>query len=306
MEKQRRMAKGELAEIFGKDVLLVDKFMRNIGLHRISKEGIKSHLSKEDIDLLQAYADGVNDYVQGVSLTDSEKTTGRFLPPEFVAFGISKESYKKWEILDSLVTIKLINLNLTWNWGADLQKEILRQNHRDLFALLEDLMPFTADRMIDDVPVIDDDDLKRYGLYSDVTLSEKYRQNYDAILKASPPLDEFATKTVLSPDLKEFLARRDELPGGDSPLLGGNMASNHWVVHGDHTETGLPLFASDPHLKNGIPSSWIIYNSRLNDGSQRVSTAVLPGIPLFGIGRTKSIVWAFTTTRCDTSDLWQE
>ena len=82
------------------------------------------------------------------------------------------------------------------------------------------------------------------------------------------------------------------------------MSSNHFVVHGDYTETGMPLFASDPHLKNAIPSSWMLYNLKLNDGSQSVSGAQLPGVPYVGIGRTKQIVWAFTTTRVDSSDLW--
>ena len=27
---------------------------------------------------------------------------------------------------------------------------------------------------------------------------------------------------------------------------------------------------------------------------------------MIGVGRTKNIVWSFTTSRCDTSDLWQE
>jgi acyl-homoserine lactone acylase PvdQ len=27
-----------------------------------------------------------------------------------------------------------------------------------------------------------------------------------------------------------------------------SQASNSWVVHGDHTETGLPMLANDPHL----------------------------------------------------------
>ena len=36
--------------------------------------------------------------------------------------------------------------------------------------------------------------------------------------------------------------------GLDTPLLEDNMASNNWVVHGDYTESGMPLLANDPHL----------------------------------------------------------
>ena len=75
--------------------------------------------------------------------------------------------------------------------------------------IVEDLMPFTADRLIDDVPILDEEDMKRYGFHSDVSLSERYRQNYDAILEAMPPLNEVAASTVMSPEMKEFIERRD-------------------------------------------------------------------------------------------------
>ena len=37
-----------------------------------------------------------------------------------------------------------------------------------------------------------------------------------------------------------------------------NQASNHWVIHGNHTKNGKPLLASDPHLGTGVPSVWVI------------------------------------------------
>ena len=54
----------------------------------------------------------------------------------------------------------MINLHLTWNWGADLQREALREVHPDLEALMEDIMPFVSDHHIDMVNIVDDDDLK--------------------------------------------------------------------------------------------------------------------------------------------------
>lgn len=34
------------------------------------------------------------------------------------------------------------------------------------------------------------------------------------------------------------------------------MASNNWVIHGNHTSTGLPMLASDPHLSTDMPAFW--------------------------------------------------
>ena len=84
------------------------------------------------------------------------------------------------------------------------------------------------------------------------------------------------------------------------------MSSNNWVVHGKHTATGMPLLAGDPHLGNTLPSSWLIYNLSWSNSDKVYSGATLPGMPMVLIGRTKDIVWSFTTSRVDTADLWQE
>lgn len=201
------MVRGELAEIFGKDALVIDEFMRYVGLARVSKETWDSGtLSLEEAKKLQAYADGVNDYVQGVSLfggkTDDNQQTARVLPPEFLTFGITKESYDPWTPVDSLLMVRFISFQLTWNWFADLQREAMRQSHPDLAALLEEIMPFTTDHLEDMVPIIDDDDLKRNNMYSEELLVDKYRKAADRVREASPPLPETHTAQELSSDLK--------------------------------------------------------------------------------------------------------
>ena len=81
------------------------------------------------------------------------------------------------------------------------------------------------------------------------------------------------------------------------------MASDNWVIHGDHTETGMPLFANDPQLANTLPSAWLLYHLEGPDG-RILSGGQLPGAFGIGIGRTKDIVWGCTTSRVDTADLW--
>ena len=99
------------------------------------------------------------------------------------------------------------------------------------------------------VTVVDDDDLKDWGLYSEESLLDKYRQAQDILKEATPREPEFLDN--------EYFAKKERRNLGiEAPLLGQNTASNHWVVHGNHTETGMPLFASDPHLGNMIPSAW--------------------------------------------------
>lgn len=67
----------------------------------------------------------------------------------------------------------------------------------------------------------------------------------------------------------------------------------------------MPLFASDPHLSNGLPTHWLLYNLKLPSG-KILSGAQLAGLPLIAIGRSNDITWGCTTARADTADLWQE
>ena len=169
---------------------------------------------------------------------------------------------------------------------------------------MEELNPFTSDYHYDLISIVEDDDLKQWNMYSEESLVTKYRQSQAILEEANIPLPENFNYTM-SEHLKEFIEIKESLLGGKQPLLGEQTASNNWVVHGDHTETGMPLYAADPHLMNAIPSFWQIYHCELSNG-QVVSGISMAGVPGIAMGRTNNIVWSFTTARADTSDLWQE
>lgn len=147
-------------------------------------------------------------------------------------------------------------------------------------------------------PIVDDDDLKKHDMYSEELLVDKYRKNFETIIKARPPIEE-------SQEMKQKREELLNLLGSDGSILGNPIASNNWVVHGDHTATGMPLLASDPHLENQVPATWSLYNLKWPDG-RILSGAQLPGVPGIGIGRNNNMAWGLTTSRVDTSDLWQE
>ena len=39
-------------------------------------------------------------------------------------------------------------------------------------------------------------------------------------------------------------------------MMNDNTASNNWVVHGNFTNTGMPILAGDPHLGCKLPAFW--------------------------------------------------
>jgi len=83
-----------------------------------------------------------------------------------------------------------------------------------------------------------------------------------------------------------------------------NMASNNWVIHGKHTETGKPLLAADPHLGTGIPSVWFLMEVSVPEFTTIGNS--FPGVPGTIIGRGNHASWGLTACLVDLADLYRE
>jgi penicillin amidase len=108
MEMMRRAASGTLAALFGSAALPNDEEMRILGV-RESAEADAADLSPEARALLQAYANGVNAWIE---------RRGRLSAPEFVFLGRPQP----WTIVDSLLWGKTMGLWLSGNWEVELQR----------------------------------------------------------------------------------------------------------------------------------------------------------------------------------------
>ena len=82
------------------------------------------------------------------------------------------------------------------------------------------------------------------------------------------------------------------------------LGSNAWVVTGEHTASGRPLLANDPHLGLEIPSVW--YLAHISTPEFEIVGATLPGLPLPVLGRNRNLAWGFTNTGSDVQDLFIE
>jgi len=106
MDMLRRMAEGELSEIFGRDCLGHDRLARTIGFSRLAKLELKA-LSPEMKNMLQAYCDGVNTYLA--------KST-RVPALEFLILGYRP---REWQIQDTLAILKYLQYQLDESWRLD-------------------------------------------------------------------------------------------------------------------------------------------------------------------------------------------
>ena len=84
----RKFAAGRASELFGEMSLEGDKYMRIVGVRRQAEQAFQS-IEEDTKSMLEAYASGINDFVDGVDFF-ADESTGRLLPPEFIVFGINK------------------------------------------------------------------------------------------------------------------------------------------------------------------------------------------------------------------------
>lgn len=109
LEVQRRIARGTLSEVFGRNSIDHDIWLRTLGLYQSANFAWQA-LSPEAKMSLQAFSDGVNAYIQQQSS----------LPPEFILFDIDMAP---WSPIDSLAWIKVFALNLSGNYRKELENQ---------------------------------------------------------------------------------------------------------------------------------------------------------------------------------------
>jgi penicillin amidase len=115
---------------------------------------------------------------------------------------------------------------------------------------------------------------------------------------------EVLATTLLAPDGVVALLTADSILQQGLKLSGLFGGSNNWVVSGEHTASGLPLLADDPHLGTPIPSTW--YLVEMHGDSLHISGASLPSLPLIVIGHNERIAWGLTNVNPDVQDLYIE
>ncbi len=223
MDLYRRVARGETAELFGKQALEEDKRWRRYGFAAVAEEGLK-HLSPELIAALEAYSRGVNAYIA----TLDEKT----LPLEF---RILQSRPRDWRPADSLVIGKILAEALSTTYQQDLVRESVKGIAPEkLSDLYERVTPY------------------------DVILFGKDAASTPA--KTQSRTGGFDADIVYA--LQKDMAAREASLSRVGLFAEDLAASNNWVISGKRTADGRPILANDPHLRPGAPGIWYMAHLR--------------------------------------------
>ena len=104
MDLLRRQAAGTLAELLGRDALPNDVELRTIGLGRAAERSLNAH-SEEMMEVLQAYNDGVNVFIEAAGT----------LPPEYGILQLT--TVERWNPLSTLPVGKALGAATSFRLG---------------------------------------------------------------------------------------------------------------------------------------------------------------------------------------------
>jgi penicillin G amidase len=141
MEVNRRIGGGELAEIFGRDLLETDTFLRTIGLRKAAQSAYDSY-DEDTKTKLQSYASGVNAFLH------NRKGA---LPPEFALVRVTP---RDWTPVDSLVWNKVMAMDMGYMWKREMTRLNLLKHLTQ--SQVNELIPvYPGDRYPDTVALKD-------------------------------------------------------------------------------------------------------------------------------------------------------
>ena len=270
MDLQRRLMAGNLSAAFGAQAVASDRFNRKMGFEDAAQASWETIQGTESGESVSAYTEGVNRYI------DSEP-----LPLEF---RLNDYEPTRWQEEDTLLVGKLIAWQLTGDF-RDIQQQAIERRLPEA----ADLYP----QQLDHGSAIVD---RATGGEVSPGASASMPTDVDRSSVAAPPDSGAAVGDMRG--LYETLAPYQSEPG---------IGSNSWVVSGEHTASGNPIVANDPHLSLNVPPVWYEQHLIVEDGGERsldVRGVAFPGLPVVVIGQNRNVSWGFTNVGADQTDLY--
>lgn len=284
----RRIARGKLSELLGEKVLEIDKISRTIGFGRTSENDVKElKLNKDykEIDeIFEIYCKGLNYWANT-----------HYLPIEYY---ILRAKFENWTKIDSYSYFRLMD----WSMSGDHEMELI--NH-----LINDILGKKAFELYYKTLIYD------YPYFNETYVSKEFLKTHNLITQSEIPLnmDNFIQNLKI-PEIKYKVSsiNQSKIDKGFDDIINGH-ASNSWLVHGNYTKNGKPIFSNDPHMKNSIPiinyivKLYIGNEEKIKKGEQEIIVGSIPaGIPFLVIGNNKNIAFGFTTDYRDRGDYVEE
>lgn len=274
----RRQATGTVAEILGERELKRDIGTRLFQFRGDIKAEMNHYHDRGEL-IITAYVNGVNKYIE---LTEKDPS---LLPVEFKLLGIKPQKWTPEVVISR-------HQGLLGNIGDELK--IGRQVALMGVEKTKELNWFHPNE-----PILElDPKINKAALQKDILgIYNAYRrpvrfQPEDLVADARNDWQQF--KNLAAKDEIEW----DYIEKEERAFWG----SNNWIVSGEHTQSGYPMMANDPHRTQSTPS--LRYMSHLVAPGWDVIGGGEPEIPGISIGHNQYGAWGLTVFRTDAEDLY--
>ena len=305
MDFRRHVTAGRLAELVGSAAVKTDKVIRTLGWRDVAEQELPT-LAPETRQYLNAYADGVNDYI--ATMGDPSN-----MALEYAVLGLQVPGYKveKWTAVDSVAWLKA----MAWDLRGNYTNELTRARLGTIFPPDQIKVIFPDFAAAGHQPILSPQDWTAGSqpagsalppaLTAAATTPAPKAPGFPAIGSPAPPAAPDAETNALLGSVKAAL---DAVPV--TMGRGDGIGSNSWVVAGSRTTTGKPLLANDPHLSTSVPGIWYqtgLHCTTVSAGCPfDVSGFSFAGLPGIVIGHNATIAWGFTNLSPDVSDFYLE
>ncbi|MGB3829760.1 MAG: penicillin acylase family protein [Ornithinimicrobium sp.] len=302
MDLRRHITAGRLSELVGSGGLETDTVIRTLGWRQVAAEEL-GMLEPATRQYLQAYAAGVNDYLEDKSSSQ--------VSLEYVALGTTVPDYQieAWDELDSLTWLKAMAWDLRGNYTDELARA--RLAGQVPLSQLNDLYPEYP--FESNAPILSRNEWSPPAV-SRPTEESRGGGTVDPEDEAPSPAPAPPGTGTTTQDLAAGTAYDETIAalGAIPPLVadGEGVGSNSWVVSGEHTESGKPLLANDPHLGVTQPGVWLQAGLHCREVTKEcpfdVTGYTFAGFPGVIIGHNANVAWGFSNLDPDVTDFYLE
>lgn len=304
MDYRRHVTAGRLSELVGEnaEALEADKVIRTFGWRDVAEQEWDL-LDSATKNHLQAYADGVNAYL-------SERSTSQ-VAVEYTVLGlqVAVEDPEPWEPVDSLAWLKAMAWDLRGNYDDELARAQTFVTVRDV-ARVDELFPAYPEAV--NAPILTAQDAAANSLA--VVDGEPAAGGVSGSgAGLTGPADGAPAPLDLADGVVAAAVDSAAQAVSAVPVLvgqGEGIGSNSWVVSGEHTASGSPMLANDPHLGLAAPSIWAqvgLHCTTVGDACPfEVSGFSFAGFPGVIIGHNAELAWGITNLGADVTDFFVE
>ena len=268
MELQRRVARGELAQILGPGLLDVDKMFRSLMLRRTAEAYLEKEekINPEALRFLDSFLEGVNYFISLGSL-----------PVEYTLLGFKPRAFTR---LDSVAVMGYV----AYSFADGIKRD-------SIYTILESFLN------PDDLAMV----FPKYTLENRTTIMEPagdYNVDDDVDQAGvSPSIEGSGSFAGLNSSLIAVLDQATKIV----PAFTG---SNSWVMAPSRSKNGHALLANDPHIGIANPGVW--YEAHVQYPGYENYGYHMPLMPFPIMAQNSVKAWALTMFENDDMDLYAE